>query len=233
MNRTERLYAIVEMLRRRSPRPTRAAELAERFEVSVRTIERDLLALQEAGVPIWAQPGPGGGYGVEAEGTLPPLNFTPAEAVAIAVALARSGPMPFGGAGKSALDKILGAMSASAQEDAAALAERVRLVQEEQPAVPSTVLAPIEQALAEGVALRLRYRDREGNESDRTVEPVGLFSAWAGWYLLAWCRIREAPRAFRLDRIERAVVTDEPIPARRIEEVLPPVEAEIGRPRLP
>lgn len=233
MNRTERLYAIVEVLRRRSPRPTRAAELAERFEVSVRTIERDLLALQEAGVPIWAQPGPGGGYGVEAEGTLPPLNFTPGEAVAIAVALAASGPMPFGGAGKSALDKILGAMSAGAQRVAANLVDRVRVVQEQHPAVPAAVSGPIEQALAEGVALRLHYRDRDGNESDRTVEPAGFFSARKGWYLLAWCRERQAPRAFRLDRIERVYPTDERVTARHVDELLPPIEAEIGRPALP
>ena len=82
MNRTDRLYALVEELRARSPRVVRSAELAERFNVTTRTIERDLHALQEACVPIWAQPGPGGGYGIIAETTLPPLNLTPAEAAA-------------------------------------------------------------------------------------------------------------------------------------------------------
>jgi len=62
MNRTDRLYALVEELRARAPRTMRAAELATQFEVSTRTIERDLLALQEAGVPIWVRPGPGGGF---------------------------------------------------------------------------------------------------------------------------------------------------------------------------
>src|ERR1043166_5072212 len=71
MNRTDRLYALVEELRARAPRFMRASELAERFEVTTRTIERDLLALQEAGVPIWAQPGPGGGYSLDVEATLP------------------------------------------------------------------------------------------------------------------------------------------------------------------
>jgi predicted DNA-binding transcriptional regulator YafY len=88
MNRTERLYALVEELRARAPRTMRAAELAARFAVSTRIIERDLLALQEAGVPIWAQPGPGGGYGLDVDTTLPPLNQTPDEAVALATALA-------------------------------------------------------------------------------------------------------------------------------------------------
>jgi len=70
MNRTDRLYALVEELRARAPRTVRAVALATHFEVSTRTIERDLLALQEAGVPIWAQPGPGGGYGITVETTL-------------------------------------------------------------------------------------------------------------------------------------------------------------------
>ena len=89
MNRTDRLYALVEELRARAPRPLRAAELAARFEVSTRTIERDLLALQEAGVPIWTQPGPGGGYSLNPDTTLPPLNLTPEEAVALALTPAR------------------------------------------------------------------------------------------------------------------------------------------------
>ena len=58
MNRTDRLYALVEALRARAPRPVRAAELARRFEVTTRTVERDLAALQQTGVPIWAQPSP-------------------------------------------------------------------------------------------------------------------------------------------------------------------------------
>jgi hypothetical protein len=61
MNRTDRLYALVEDLRATAPRARGACRLAERFEVSVRTIQRDILALQEAGVPIWATPGPAGG----------------------------------------------------------------------------------------------------------------------------------------------------------------------------
>src|SRR6266498_1578454 len=76
MNRTDRLYALVEELRATAPRARAARRLAERFEVSVRTIERDILALQQAGVPIWATPGPGGGYTIDPAHTLPPLNFT-------------------------------------------------------------------------------------------------------------------------------------------------------------
>src|SRR5579872_4904053 len=101
MNRTDRLYALVEKLRARAPLTLRAVELAKHFEVSTRTIERDLLALQQAGVPIWSQPGPGGGYGLTVEATLPPLNLTSAEAVALATALAANRNMPLAEAGQS------------------------------------------------------------------------------------------------------------------------------------
>src|SRR6185437_9660224 len=128
MNRTDRLYALVEELRARAPRTMRAAELARRFEVSVRTVERDLLALQEAGVPIWSQPGPGGGYGLNVETTLPPLNFTPTEAAAIATALAATRAMPFPEAGRSALNKRAGVMSAAPKDTAARILSRIRVI---------------------------------------------------------------------------------------------------------
>src|SRR5205823_5829929 len=68
VNRTDRLYAIVELLRATAPRARAARDLADRFEVSVRTIERDISSLQQSGVPIWATPGPGGGYYVDRSG---------------------------------------------------------------------------------------------------------------------------------------------------------------------
>ena len=126
-NRTDRLYAIVEELRARAPRCLGAMAMAHRFEVSVRTIERDLSALQQAGVPIWSQPGPGGGYSLDPTSTLPPLNLTPGEATAIAVALAATSPMPFASAGRSALQKLTAVMSSRQLDAATALADRVLL----------------------------------------------------------------------------------------------------------
>ncbi|WP_146754782.1 helix-turn-helix transcriptional regulator, partial [Micromonospora noduli] len=107
MNRTDRLYALVEELRAVSPRPRSARWLAARFEVSSRTIERDLGALQEAGVPIWAEPGRTGGYVLDRARTLPPVNLTAAEAVAMAVALHRLAGSPFAGPAATALRKLV------------------------------------------------------------------------------------------------------------------------------
>src|SRR5256885_15081562 len=84
MNRTDRLYALVEELRAVAPRPRSARWLAARFEVSSRTVERDIGALQQAGVPIYAEPGRTGGYLLDKAHSLPPVKVTPAEAGAIA-----------------------------------------------------------------------------------------------------------------------------------------------------
>src|SRR5919106_6940461 len=90
MNRIDRLYALVEELRAAGPRGRTARQLAAHFEVSVRTIERDLSALGQAGVPFATKQGRGGGYSVDRSMSLPPLNFTPREAAAVAVALSHS-----------------------------------------------------------------------------------------------------------------------------------------------
>ena len=219
MNRTERLYALVEELRARAPRTMRATELATRFEVSTRTIERDLLALQEAGAPIWAQPGPGGGYGLNVDTTLPPLNLTPAEAVAIATSLAATKSMPFASAGQSALKKITAAMAGTSKETAERLISQVRVVVDSgDPSVNASSV--IERALIESVAIELHYRDRQERVTHRVVEPVGVFSTGKGWYLAAWCRLRQAPRAFKLERILAAKLTNDPVEPRSLDAVI-------------
>jgi predicted DNA-binding transcriptional regulator YafY len=128
MNRTDRLYALVEELRAVAPRPRSARRLAEHYEVSTRTIERDILALQESGVPIYAETGRRGGYAIDKTLTLPPLNFTAAEMVAIAVSLAWEENTPFAAATRSALRKVLATASVAQTAEAAELMDRVRLI---------------------------------------------------------------------------------------------------------
>ncbi|MFF5115434.1 helix-turn-helix transcriptional regulator [Dactylosporangium aurantiacum] len=129
MNRTDRLYALVEELRAVAPRPRSARWLATRFEVSTRTVERDISALQQSGVPIWVSLGRSGGYALDRSHTLPPLNMTPAEAVAIAVALHRLDGTPFHHAARAALHKLLAVMPAADVRRAEDLAARIHLVQ--------------------------------------------------------------------------------------------------------
>lgn len=203
-----------------APRARTAHQLAAHFEVSVRTIERDISALQESGVPIWATPGPGGGYAVDPAMTLPPLNLSAQEATAIAVALATSGPIPFADAARTALRKLVIAMSAASREDARELVGRIRLLQQRGQLESTPVVRAVESAVAERRVLELDYVDRTGQRTERRlVEPYGLAGAEHHWYLMAWCRLRNGGRTFRLDRIRAALLTSEAAPPRDLGEV--------------
>ncbi|MGH8867250.1 MAG: helix-turn-helix transcriptional regulator [Actinomycetes bacterium] len=213
MNRTDRLYALVEELRHAGSRGRTAERLADRFEVSTRTVKRDVSALQQAGVPIWATGGPGGGYVLDARASLPAVNFTPGEAVAVAVALATQPGIPFGADGQSALGKVLDAMVPAQRDRAERLAGRLWVRPRGLPFTP--VSRSLEQALEDEVVVILDYVDAEGRRTTaREVEPYVVALDDGKWFLVGWCRRRDGARWFRLDRIERAFVTTEPVPAR-------------------
>jgi predicted DNA-binding transcriptional regulator YafY len=208
----------------------RAGELAARFEVSTRTIERDLLALQEAGVPIWAQPGPGGGYSLNVETTLPPLNFTPAEAAAIATALTTTRAMPLPEAGNTALKKLVGAMAVTPKDAAARLVSRIRVIPG--PDTLNPVSDVILRALLDSVAIDLVYRNAHDDVTQRVVEPAGLVGTNNGWYLAGWCRLRQGARTFRLDRIVQATLLDETVQTRSLDAVLDDLPYDLTEPAL-
>ncbi|MEV4751829.1 YafY family protein [Streptosporangium sp. NPDC049248] len=215
VNRMDRLYALVEELRAVAPRGRSARRLAERFEVSTRTIERDISALQQAGLPISAQQGRGGGYALDKAMTLPPLNFTPAEVVAVAVALSNTDHTPFARDARSALRKIVAAMPDAAAQQARALAATVRLFLPPG-GVPmeSAIVDTVRQAIRQRRVLRIEYGDTRGERSSRDVEPGLLVAGPRGWYLTGWCRLRQDTRAFRLDRMLRAELTSESLTGR-------------------
>jgi predicted DNA-binding transcriptional regulator YafY len=212
VNRTDRLYALVEELRAVAPRPRSARWLAGRFEVSARTVERDISALQQAGVPVYAEPGRTGGYCLDKARTLPPVNLTPAEAVAMAVALRRLAGTPFQASAGTALRKLVAAMQVDDAAAARDLAGRIHLFGEADatPAVPRMVA----DALSARRVLRIGYVDRAGVTTMREIEPLGYVGKASVWYLVAWCRLRGAVRPFRTDRITSISVTAE-VPAPR------------------
>lgn len=212
VNRTDRLYGLVEELRAVAPQPRSARRLAERFEVSVRTIERDISALQQSGLPIWAEPGRRGGYVIDASATLGPAGFTPDEALAVLIGLGSLGRSPFRQAAQTAARKTLAVMPAGDAARASALASRVHFLEDEEDTVAPAEFAA---ALRADRVVRLRYRDAGGAESVRDVEPLGSIGKDGQWYLIAWCRTRDGVRAFRGDRMLSVEVTDER-PAQRI-----------------
>lgn len=234
VNRTDRLHAISEALRRAGASGITGGTLATDLEVSPRTIKRDVSALQQAGALIWSQPGPGGGYVLDGSASLPPIAFSPSQAVAIATALAVLPPAsPFSADVRAASAKVFDTLSTTARQRADILAERVWvMVEQPERNPPSSVLRAIECSLADQTAVAIHYRSASNTRSKRTVEPI--IAAWTAgrWHLVAHCRLRNEIRWFRFDRIERADATRDPCQPRSADDIgQPPQHAEpVARP---
>jgi predicted DNA-binding transcriptional regulator YafY len=227
MNRTERMYAIVEALRAARGRGRNAGWLAERFEVSVRTIKRDVQALQEAGSPIVGQDGRGGGYLLSLGAPLLPLTFTSGEAAAIAIAVGAEPALPFRRDARSALEKILGAMTPTQRGDVDVIARRVWMRAPASARSARTSVA-LDEALRQAVVARIDYEDADGRPTRRTIEPMAFARTGGRWYVLAWCRLRRAGRWFLLSRVRGVRLTRERFVARDLLEVFgtPPEDAQ-------
>lgn len=224
MKRTERLHAITEMLRRNGVRGCSAERLASEFEVSVRTIKRDLDALERSGAPLWSRPGPGGGYGLANRASLPPITLTPAQAVALMASVSAAPDAPYSDLATAAVRKIMDVLDPKTREQADDLASRVWV--NAAPAPSRAIRSALEEAMTEQRVARLRYTARNGNTTTRDVEPVLFASTNGNWYLIGWCRLRDAMRWFSVSRIERATVTKAACSGHTIEEIgQPPVNA--------
>ncbi|MBO3102445.1 helix-turn-helix transcriptional regulator [Cellulomonas fengjieae] len=228
MNRTDRLYALAEELRRVGRAGTTSTRLARLFEVSPRTVKRDVSALQQAGLPVVAQAGLGGGYVLAASVGLPPVNFTPAQAVALSLAVHALPPgSPFRADAEAARGKVLDALPPADRARADELAGRVwyRADRFDDAAAP-LVLRAVEEAIARHRVLAIEYRSAGGAVSRRRVEPMLLARTEGRWYLVAWCLSREAVRWFRLPRIGRADLTPARYDPRPVADVgEPPADA--------
>lgn len=206
MRRAERLFQIVQLVRGR--RLSTARYLAERLEVSERTVYRDVADLLAQGVPIEGEAGVG--YRMKAGFDLPPLMFTRDEAQSIvaAVRVARS-RLDVGLAAQTdnALSKILAVLPAA--ERAAAESLRV-YAPPVGPDEPTRVrLQDLRTAAEARRKVRVAYLDLKDKRSERTLRPLGCFYWSEVWTLAAWCEAREGFRNFRVDRIERLDLLDE------------------------
>lgn len=224
MKRTERLHALSETLRRSGARGCSAERLAGEFEVSVRTIKRDLQALESSGAPIWSRPGPGGGYGLAAGGSLPPVTLSPAQAVALMAAVSAAPDAPYSDLAAAAVRQVLDTLDPGTRSRADDLAGRVWV--NAPPTASRAIRSALEQAMSDQRVVRLRYTSPDGALTTRDVEPV-LFAATHGqWYLIGWCRLRDAMRWFAIARITRAGVTTLPCCGHTVAEVgEPPAHA--------
>lgn len=208
MRRQERLFAIAEHLRGRRSGVT-AEGLAERFGVTVRTIYRDLDSLRAAELPVRADRGRGGGYALDRAYTLPPVNFTPREA-ALLVTLGRFAAkmrlLPFTDTLAGALDKVRGALSASAQRELIPLADAIQFVGVPAHATSAPVRKAVEQAWFEHQPLRLKYQSSSQITSSRVVRIRSVVMDGHITYLNCDDLELSEARQFRLDRILEAEI---------------------------
>ncbi len=229
MRRADRLFQIVQYLR--GGRLVTAAMLAERLEVSERTIYRDIADLQSTGVPIDGEAGIG--YIMRSGFDLPPLMFTREEIVALVT-------------GARMVKAWGGTAMIAAAEEALVKIEAV-LPEEERARVAGTsVFAPqmgladktrtmidqCEAAVEAKSILAFDYRDQQDVTTHRTVRPLGLWFWGKVWTLVAWCELREDFRMFRLDRITGQQQTDQKFitsEERSLNEFLRQIEARYGK----
>ncbi len=208
MQRTERLFALAEYLRGRRTGVT-AEVLAERFEVTVRTIYRDLDALRAASLPLAAERGRGGGYALDRSYSLPPVNFTAREA-ALLVALGRHAIgtrlLPFTETLESGLDKVRSALSTSAQRELLTRLEELSF--HGVPSLPSkkAVRAAVERAWFERQPLQIIYVDGNFIQTTRKIRIESVSMDRHETRIDAVDLDSGEQRHFRLDRIERAHV---------------------------
>jgi predicted DNA-binding transcriptional regulator YafY len=234
MRRADRLFQIIQILRR-STRPVTAAALAEELEVSKRTVYRDVADLVGQRVPIEGEAGLG--YLIAADYDMPPLMLTPDEIEAVMLGaqwVAGRSDRALANAARDVIAKI-----------GAVVPERLRpFIVEPSVGIKPTVPEPEESvdpsqlraAIRNGRKLRLRYKSLAGEETERTVWPVMLGYAETTRMLVAWCELRQGFRHFRTDRLIEAATLDESIGLRhgelrrrwqRWREITPPAT---GRP---
>ena len=203
LSTSERLLRVLTLLESR--RDWSGAELAQRLEVTTRTVRNDMVRLRSLGYPVEAAPGVAGGYRLGAGAALPPLLLDDDEAVAVAVALRSS----TGGGVTGIEETSVRALVKLEQVLPTRLRRRVNALQAytvpvtfSGPTVEPQLLSAIAAACRDYEVLRIEYRKHDGTESTRSVEPYRMVHLGRRWYLVAWDRDRRAWRTFRVDRLQ-------------------------------
>jgi predicted DNA-binding transcriptional regulator YafY len=205
MNRIDRLSAILIMLQ--TKRIIKAAEIAERFGLSLRTVYRDIRALEEAGIPIGSEAGIG--YFLVKGYHLPPVVFSRQEAAALVLSqklVASFTDKSIQSGYNQALDKVRSVLKSNDKDLLENLDEQVKVMR----FVPSPTcqqnpgyLTLIQDALAERKVVRIDYFNQYRNQTTcREIEPLGLVFYSGSWHLIGFCRLRQDYRDFRIDKIQ-------------------------------
>jgi predicted DNA-binding transcriptional regulator YafY len=207
MRRADRLFQTVQLIRGR--RLCTAAWLAQRLQVSLRTVYRDVADLAAQGVPIDGEAGVG--YRMRAGFDLPPLMFSTTEAQALVAAVRLAQPRldaALAAQAEAALGKVLAVLPPATRVAAEALALYAPDLGTD--AATRERLLQLREAIASRRLLHIRYLDLKDVPSSRTLRPLGCFNWGQVWTLAAWCETRADFRSFRLDRISALQVLDTP-----------------------
>lgn len=211
MNRLERISAI--LIKLQAGRTVTAREIAEQFDISLRTVYRDIQTLEEAGIPLYGNSGIG--FSIMEGYRLPPLSFTTEEATAFLTAGKFIGKMTdsrnifhF----NTGLDKIRAVMRYSEKNYLESIENNIAVVghYESSIGMPADSMWQILQSISLRKALQISYTNRDGMSSVRTVEPVGCLYNNPDWHLIAWCGNSKAYRDFRIDRIVSMSLSEVP-----------------------
>ena len=205
MRRADRLFQIIQILRR-STRPVTAAALGQELEVSKRTVYRDVADLIGQRVPIDGEAGLG--YLLASDYDMPPLMLTPDEIEAVMLGaqwVAGRSDKALGNAARDVIAKIAAVVPPFIVEPSVGV--RPTVVKPEESVDPSR----LRSAIRNGRKLRLRYQPEAGEETERTVWPVILGYAETTRMLVAWCELRQGFRHFRTDRMVAVETLDESI----------------------
>lgn len=200
--RLSRLTAILTQLQ--TKRLLTATELADKFSVSIRTIYRDIRALEQAGVPIVAEDGKG--YTIMEGYRVPPVMFTEAQANALITAeqlVLKNKDTSFIKDYKEAIDKIKAVLKYNVKDKANLLSERLQFRQNNNNEKTSNYLSDLQFALTNFRLTEIKYTNETQENTSRTIEPFALYSTQEKWLLIAFCQLRKEYRAFRLDRIKQ------------------------------
>jgi predicted DNA-binding transcriptional regulator YafY len=217
MNRIDRIAAILIQLQSR--RVTKAQDIADRFAISLRTVYRDVKALEEAGIPIIGEAGVG--YSLMDGYRLPPVMFTREEAISFLTAeklvehltdTANSANY------RSAMYKIKSVLRTTEKDLLENMDTHIEVLQGRRTSTINpdlSVIQPILKGINEAKLIALKYfSNHKQQHTERLVEPVGVFYLDGYWHLIAYCRLRDAYRDFRLDRIQDIRLTEEKFQAK-------------------
>ncbi len=212
MNRIDRLSAMLIQLQSR--RVVKAQDMAERFSISLRTVYRDIRALEEAGIPLLGEAGQG--YSLADGYRLPPVMFTREEATAFITAEKLVGRLTDdlnGASYASAMYKIKAVLKSAEKDYLAEIDGRIEVFKSQRPPEMQSGVHPLQvilAAIAQKQTLHLKYFSYYRQQhTERTVEPLGVFYLDNYWHLIGWCNRQSAYRDFRFDRIQDIQLTEQ------------------------